>query len=77
VCTSDRIEDNVDLVGKIWIPVPVGTVCGSINRNPAAPALRRLMRVQSAYDLAKVIAAVGLAQNFAALVCRLGYYAIP
>jgi degradative hydroxymethylglutaryl-CoA reductase len=65
--TRFRIEDNADLVGEIWIPVPVGTIGGSINRNKAAVAIRKLMKVQSADDLAKVVAAVGLAQNFAAL----------
>jgi degradative hydroxymethylglutaryl-CoA reductase len=65
--TSYRIEDNAHLVGEIWIPLPVGTVGGSVNRSAAAPAIRRLMKVQSADDLAKVIAAVALAQNFAAL----------
>jgi degradative hydroxymethylglutaryl-CoA reductase len=65
--TQYRIDDNQDLVGEIWIPVPVGIVGGSINRDKSAPTLRRLMKVESARDLVRVIAAVGLAQNFAAL----------
>jgi degradative hydroxymethylglutaryl-CoA reductase len=65
--TQYRIEENAELVGEIWIPVPVGIVGGSINRDATAGGLRKLMKVQTADDLAKTIAAVGLAQNFAAL----------
>jgi degradative hydroxymethylglutaryl-CoA reductase len=65
--TQYRIEDNADLVGEIWLPVPVGVIGGSMNRNSTAAAIRKLMKVQTADDLAKTIAAVGLAQNFAAL----------
>jgi hydroxymethylglutaryl-CoA reductase len=65
--TQYRIEDNADLVGEIWLPVPVGVIGGSMNRNRTVEPIRRLMKVQTADDLAKVIAAVGLAQNFAAL----------
>jgi degradative hydroxymethylglutaryl-CoA reductase len=65
--TQYRIDDNQDLIGEIRVPIPVGIVGGSINRDRSAFALRRLMKVESANDLAKVIAAVGLAQNFAAL----------
>ncbi|OHT15833.1 hydroxymethylglutaryl-CoA reductase, degradative family protein [Tritrichomonas foetus] len=65
--TTYRIDDNQDLVGEIWIPVPVGIVGGSINRNAAVKTWRKMMKVETADDLAKTIAAVGLAQNFAAL----------
>jgi degradative hydroxymethylglutaryl-CoA reductase len=65
--TQYRIDDNHDLVGEIRVPIPVGVVGGSISRDRAARVLRYFMRVESANDLAKVIAAVGLAQNFAAL----------
>lgn len=65
--TQYRIDDDENLVGEIWIPVPVGTVGGSINRNKSVVTFRKLMKVETANDLAKVIAAVGLAQNFAAL----------
>jgi degradative hydroxymethylglutaryl-CoA reductase len=65
--TQFRIEDNADLVGEIWVPVPVGIVGGLVNRDGTAEPIRRMMKVQTADDLAKVIAAVGLAQNFAAL----------
>ena len=64
--TSYRIEDE-NLIGEIWVPVPVGIVGGSINRNNAVKVWRKMMRIESANDLARTIAAVGLAQNFAAL----------
>ena len=65
--TQYRIDDAQDLIGEIWVPVPVGVVGGSINRNKMVATLRKMMRVETANDLARVIAAVGLAQNFAAL----------
>jgi degradative hydroxymethylglutaryl-CoA reductase len=65
--TNYRIEQNTDLVGEIWLPVPVGVIEGSMNRDEMVAVLRKLMNVESADDLAKTIAAVGLAQNFAAL----------
>jgi degradative hydroxymethylglutaryl-CoA reductase len=65
--TSYRIEDNSVLVGEIAIPVPIGTVGGSINRNADSAIVRKLMKVETADELARTIAAVGLAQNFAAL----------
>lgn len=65
--TQFRIDDGQDLIGEIWVPVPVGVVGGSINRNKMVRTLRKTMQVETANDLARVIAAVGLAQNFAAL----------
>jgi hydroxymethylglutaryl-CoA reductase len=65
--TKYRIEDNSVLVGEIAIPVPIRTVGRSINRNADTAIVRKLMRVTTADDFARAIAAVGLAQNFAAL----------
>ena len=65
--TSYKIDNNENLVGEIWVPVPVGIVGGSINRNSAVKIWRKMMKINSADDLARSIAAVGLAQNFAAL----------
>jgi hydroxymethylglutaryl-CoA reductase len=45
----------------------VGIVGGATNVHPGAQAALRLMDVQSASDLAEIIASVGLAQNMAAL----------
>lgn len=62
-------ERNVDgnLVGTIEMPVAVGTVGGVTSIHPVAKTLMKILGVDSASELSGVIAAVGLAQNFAAL----------
>ncbi|GAB3595585.1 hydroxymethylglutaryl-CoA reductase, degradative [Microbacterium tumbae] len=57
-----------DLVGTLEVPLAVGLVGGATRAHPAAQAAVRLLGVQTAKELASVIAAVGLAQNLAA--CR-------
>ena len=56
-----------ELVGEIRIPLKVGTVGGTVASNPAAALGLRIADVDSAAELAELMAAVGLAQNFAAL----------
>ncbi len=56
-----------DLVGSIEMPLAVGIVGGATRSHPTARAALKLMGVQSAGELAEIIAAVGLAQNLAAL----------
>lgn len=56
-----------DLAGSIEIPVPVGTVGGSTTILGTSQAILKIMNVKSAGDLAQIIAAVGLANNLAAL----------
>ena len=56
-----------DLVGEIEIPMKVGTVGGAVKNNPAARISYRLLGSPSASELAGLLAAVGLAQNLAAL----------
>ncbi len=62
-------ERNADgnLVGTIEMPVAVGTVGGVTSIHPVAKTLMKIIGVDSASELSGVIAAVGLAQNFAAL----------
>jgi hydroxymethylglutaryl-CoA reductase len=55
------------LVGAIEIPLKIGTVGGSLGANPGAALGLELCGVASAQELAELMAAVGLAQNFAAL----------
>lgn len=55
------------LLGTIELPLAVGLVGGATKTHPSARAALKLMRIESATELAKVIAAVGLAQNMAAL----------
>ena len=65
--TKFRIDDEMNLVGEIWIPMPVGVVGGTIKRDPAVLLMRKMLRAETADDLARTIASVGLASNFAAL----------
>jgi len=56
-----------ELVGEIRVPLKVGIVGGTVAANPAAALGLRIAGVDSAAELAELMAAVGLAQNFAAL----------
>lgn len=56
-----------DLVGTIELPVPVGLVGGATRVHPVARANVKILGVESADDLGRILASVGLAQNFAAL----------
>ncbi|MBL8571668.1 MAG: hydroxymethylglutaryl-CoA reductase, degradative [Phreatobacter sp.] len=62
-------EVNADghLVGTLEVPMAVGLVGGATKTHPAARAAVRLLGVQSAQELAQVVAAVGLSQNVGAL----------
>lgn len=59
-------EDN-HLIGEITIPLALGTVGGSIGVLPKVQLAHKILNIESAKELMKVAAAVGLAQNFAAL----------
>ena len=56
-----------DLVGTIELPMAVGLVGGATKVHPTAKACIKLLGVKGASELGEVAAAVGLAQNFAAL----------
>ena len=56
-----------DLVGEIDMPMKVGTVGASLESNPSVRINHRLLGSPNARELAGIMAAVGLAQNFAAL----------
>lgn len=56
-----------DLNGELRLPLKVGTVGGTLAANPAAAMGIRICGVATARELAELMAAVGLAQNFAAL----------
>lgn len=64
---SSWTSDGQTLRGTLTIPLPVGIVGGSIKINELAQLNQRLLQVAQAGDLARIIAAVGLAQNLAAL----------
>ncbi len=60
-------DSHGNLVGSIEIPMAVGLVGGAIRIHPGAQANVALLGINSADDLAKVMAAAGLAQNLGAL----------
>ncbi|MBZ4419043.1 hydroxymethylglutaryl-CoA reductase, degradative [Myxococcus sp. RHSTA-1-4] len=55
------------LVGRIELPMALGTVGGPIKVHPGVQMALKLMRTTNVRELSMVFAAVGLAQNFAAL----------
>jgi hydroxymethylglutaryl-CoA reductase len=61
------VGDEGELVGEIRVPLKLGIVGGTVAANPAAALGLRITGVNSAAELAELMAAVGLAQNFAAL----------
>ncbi|MFM8412217.1 MAG: hydroxymethylglutaryl-CoA reductase, degradative [Alphaproteobacteria bacterium] len=61
-----RVEDG-GLVGRIELPLAVGTVGATVDGNPRVRIALKLLGVTGARELAEICAAVGLAQNFAAL----------
>jgi hydroxymethylglutaryl-CoA reductase len=64
--TWEKNRDN-DLVGTIEMPMAVGIVGGATKVHPISKLAIKILKVQTAKELAEVIVAVGLAQNFAAL----------
>ncbi|MDU9003689.1 hydroxymethylglutaryl-CoA reductase, degradative [Sedimentitalea todarodis] len=56
-----------ELVGTLEMPMALGLIGGATKTHPAAQAAIRLLGVRTAQELAEVTAAVGLAQNMAAL----------
>jgi hydroxymethylglutaryl-CoA reductase len=64
--TRWRVEDG-HLAGELELPMAVGTVGGLIQSHPTVRLLRELVGAPRARKLAGILAAVGLAQNLAAL----------
>ncbi|MFO7287523.1 MAG: hydroxymethylglutaryl-CoA reductase, degradative, partial [Gammaproteobacteria bacterium] len=65
--TEWRADDEGYLCGRIELPIKVGIVGAPLESNPTVALNLRLLGVKSATELAEVMAAVGLAQNFAAI----------
>ena len=60
-------KDGTRLVGVFEAPVIVGTVGGVTTLHPSAKISMQMLGVESANELARVMAAVGLVQNLGAL----------
>ena len=56
-----------NLVGRIELPMAVGLVGGATKTHPLAQLSIQMLNIDSASELGEVIAAVGLAQNMAAM----------
>jgi hydroxymethylglutaryl-CoA reductase len=61
------IGEDGNLNGRIELPVAVGTVGGATRVHPVAQIALKILGTRSASELAQIMAAVGLAQNFAAI----------
>jgi len=65
--TSWEVTADGALAGVLEMPMPVGLVGGATKVHPTAQACLKVIGVQTAAELARIIAAVGLAQNFGAM----------
>jgi len=60
-------DDDGNLVGEIELPLAIGIVGGAGSIHPKAVLCKKILGISTAQELAEIIAAVGLAQNFAAV----------
>ena len=60
-------DTDGNLVGTLEIPLSVGIVGGIANVHPVAKTCTKILGVSSAQELACVMTAVGLAQNYSAI----------
>jgi hydroxymethylglutaryl-CoA reductase len=65
--TNYEINGDGDLSASIELPMAVGLIGGATKIHPTAQACLKILGVTTAERLARIIAAVGLAQNFSAL----------
>jgi hydroxymethylglutaryl-CoA reductase len=60
-------DDKGELIGEMTIPLPLGYVGGVTNVFPKVKLNQQMAQVNSAKELMKITAGVGLSQNLAAL----------
>lgn len=65
--TRYEVTKDGHLSGSIELPLAVGLIGGATKIHPTAQACLKILGVTTAERLARIIAAVGLAQNFSAL----------
>jgi hydroxymethylglutaryl-CoA reductase len=65
--THYELTADGHLSGSIELPMAVGLIGGATKIHPTAQACLRILGVTTAERLARIIAAVGLAQNYSAL----------
>jgi hydroxymethylglutaryl-CoA reductase len=64
---TDWYVEGSDLVGRIEVPLAVGTAGGVTRIHPTARVALKMLKVTKAEELARICAAVGLVQNLGAL----------
>ncbi|MET1101374.1 MAG: hydroxymethylglutaryl-CoA reductase, degradative [Pyrodictiaceae archaeon] len=62
-----EIDEEGFLVGSLELPLQVGVIGGAVKVHPIARIALKILGVKTARELAEVMAAVGLAQNLAAI----------
>jgi len=62
-----EVDTMGNLVGTLELPMAVGLVGGATKTHPVAQAALRILKVESAQELAEIAVTVGLAQNMAAV----------
>ena len=65
--TQWQKDDSGNLVGTFEIPLSVGIVGGVTNNHPIAKICTKILKLQNVQELSCIMAATGLAQNFAAM----------
>lgn len=65
--SSWEVTREGHLAGVLELPMAVGLIGGATKLHPMAKIALKMLNVSSAAGLARIIAAVGLAQNFAAM----------
>jgi hydroxymethylglutaryl-CoA reductase len=64
---SARVGSESVLVGRLELPMALGTVGGTLRVHPAARLSLRMLGIESAGELAQIAASVGLANNLSAV----------
>jgi hydroxymethylglutaryl-CoA reductase len=65
--TEWRLDEHGRLRGALELPLAAGLIGGATHSHPTAQVALKILGVQRAEELAEIMAAVGLAQNLAAL----------
>ena len=65
--TDWHVDEKGDLFGELTLPMAVGIVGGATKVHPSARIALKILGVESASELAQVMASVGLAQNLGAI----------
>lgn len=65
--TEEKAGNGAALFGRLELPLAVGIVGGATRAHPTAQVALKILDVGSARELSEIMAAVGLAQNLAAI----------